>query len=1674
MTCKIIRNEDSTIDHVIKEDGSRSSLFDHLVRRINMTPNLVEETKLAIGKDTVNRQDAALMLYAEVTSKEFNNIFESGELGNNEHFLVNGEPNPIYVDRYFGFIVNNRLVDTTSKKELRKLTNSSNLMKREVANILSNMERSVPIKYISRYEADKKGMRLGIKGAYSPVNDTIYLIKGQNNYEDTIFHEMIHAATTSYLNTNMEARAKMLELLNEVKEGVSKLGYEPSTMQALSNIDEFLVGILTDQRLANLINSIPGKRKTLWNRVLDFINSIFNNQGLDKSYNDALKEVLDITNRAVGNFVPTYKSKEFLYSQNLTDTEIQNLINNIELNSSNLELNSTNKDLYIDKSGNLFLRVSNKMKQIIPSPFMNSKNGERARSFGTQIDAIPDLVYEGKSLEEVKSEVRKLTFQDSKATLHSRYPVPDSVIEENYRRFTEFFQSRPNSKFLFQVRLSDMDAKIAGTADIVEVTETGQVNIFDVKTSRFPFKGKYYENYKGRNYGPATGHAMQLSLYAYMFHKTYGMQVSNIGVIGVHLNMKKDGKKYTGEIVSSNYNDNIRADYQSQLVAMAVSKPAVDESGNINTEASEHSALVDRIKQVLYKRTQNLISSVARSGQDTEYTQLKEKQKLEIALERLKGVDAVESVLRFIESSNAQVKVVAEQMERGAKALSQGKNVLESMHVVNYLAETLQSYQDILIDIENSLKLDGQKGYAARHDVDSPFALVNESLNIIRTELNRYSDVTKPLIANTLSKEAGDDTKYNAEIKDRIQRVNKQLQVLNKELQVAESEYSIKPTNKLQSKIKNLKGRIKYQEKRREAVLAVEQNENIILDLLNKLPKDITSITKLLTPAISTTDKALSLFAKFVKNQLERVRINALDKGREIGKAVEAYKKATKLSGNNPAEFNKGLYKTITVVKGVQTEDGTYQVYESDEIHIVDRFDSATHFAKRKAFYEQYNNLILNGDINGARELRNSFVGSNYSVVQNSEEVLDRYIKLVDDGVWTEQEFVEWASRVADVNSLTQDNEGAYQDAINKIQSGQYRLTLGNPFLEPIMEESTEWKELYNEDGTAKNPKGKFHKILYDIYMQAQEMVPKHKRSGTRIPSIRKSNYDTVVEAKSFMDGGKTLFKNMAAESIFVSPEDVERYGEDGTIPVMFSWSMPSSEVSLDLASSIFKYYDQAMRHNILSEIEPTAKATLKAFASRQVESSGEVNKLASKLGINTKKTTKGIDSNSYALLESFIDKVFYGKTQDKSKNTIITTPIGMVDLNKATDTLIRTAAFTQLGGWNPLLNMTNAIQGKIANAIERIGSPYYTKASRKWAELEFSRVARSLLEDFGKPYPQSFYGQLFGRYDPMQGEFQDKFGRNLTQSQIKRLMSTDTWFFGQHAGELWVSSTQWLAMMRATKVLDATGQETTLDRAYTLNKDGDLVIKEGYKGINGESIELVEQTTRNRVHGVNKELQGVYNDIDSPDLKKFWYGRLLLMYRSFIEPGMRRRYGAYRVDQEIDDTREGFYSSFINMWREDKKELFKVINPFAKEGDYFTNLEKENARKAAAELALIGTLFVSAMLMANADWDDEPETAYVMYLTLRTQRELSFFSNPQSAMEIVSSPFVAFSIIKKAYKFIDSIMPWNITETYERDTGMWQKGDPKAIARFLQLLGVTGYSTNPEYAVEIMQKVGM
>ena len=213
-------------------------------------------------------------------------------------------------------------------------------------------------------------------------------------------------------------------------------------------------------------------------------------------------------------------------------------------------------------------------------------------------------------------------------------------------------------------------------------------------------------------------------------------------------------------------------------------------------------------------------------------------------------------------------------------------------------------------------------------------------------------------------------------------------------------------------------------------------------------------------------------------------------------------------------------------------------------------------------------------------------------------------------------------------------------------------------------------------------------------------------------------------------------------------------------------------------------------------------------------------------------------------------------------------------------------------------------------------------------------------------------------------------------------------------------------------------------------------------------------------------------------------YGKLLMLFRSWLLPGIRRRYGhgggsTLRIDEELGTVTQGMYISFWNMLRESVGNREFIHTTYKK----MSEMEQQNAKRTATELsAMVGAAALVAAL-ANLDDDEESWASnFILYQAKRYHMEVTQW-NPLGlggeTFRMMRSPTATARPVEKGIDLLQQLgnelgyvtgMPW-VDEGdifYQRRTGRFNKGDRKIRKDFEDLLpiwrGVTR-SGSPEEA---------
>jgi hypothetical protein len=1044
----------------------------------------------------------------------------------------------------------------------------------------------------------------------------------------------------------------------------------------------------------------------------------------------------------------------------------------------------------------------------------------------------------------------------------------------------------------------------------------------------------------------------------------------------------------------------------------------------------DFSDLVDKIKLFLKRKLAMLEKQrvTKKTEKEAEYREL---------IKTIDDVTGIESINMFLEDS--YVKAV--QAERNFSSLLKNIDKLdkkEAMQRLTALNDFAYGYS-ILDEIADADIVDffnrPTKGVRKNESI-TPEEMLDYAIRTREKIKRKYINIGLPLMAGFLSNQLPADNKRAL---DEINALENQLEKLNT---------NPKATPKYkESESKRIEERI---EKYKSSLL----DQDSLTKMLKEASKDTDVIDFLFSPLISSEDSVLALFAKAIKSQLEKGRMDDIRTKEELVPKFEEYADSVSASRDNPAKFNEGLYEVLEfTTKDPETGEDTI----IKRAAFVQKFDMNKFKKAQKALYDSVGEKPIVSEMPSKEEIKalkeyNRKVGEWFrdNKVAKPQDVIDKIMsdkeKERDAKIITDEEYNEWLSSVKYTHmNGTVTYKGELSQPSNK-------------YLNP------NWEALYDSNDKPKNAKGKYHKYLLDQYLSAQEKIPNYQRPGYLLPSIEKTDIE-----RALTNGVKNLVKTNIEEAGKIKSYDTEfglaDLSESGVkfIPVYYTQPMALEDVSLDLARSVLMFNSMANRYDAINEVYGEIKMFKTIIGEREVpetNSKGQriIDSFAQKHGY-TEFLRKNGEKWSQRHVDAFIDMVVFGEMQKAEE-------IFGLSAAKLTNTITGFSAITSIA-MDVLKGVANNLQGNIQLIIEANSSEFFSKKNLVKGKSTYAKAIPGFLSDFGKSTPESFGGKLVEFYDALQGEFKDQYGKNVSQSMAMKLMRTDTLFFNQHFGEHEIQVSSMFSLMDNTFVTDNnTGEQITLLEAHQ---------KYGTFGVfdNTSYTEKERQAFQNRLHALSKRMHGVYNDFDKATAQRYSLGRLGMMYRKHVVPGYMRRFKNLGYDQELEAHTEGYYRTF---WHAFLKDLVTFKWNMIKGWSSYTPFQKAQVSRVLAETTIIMSLFALILVLtAMADDDDEEDMKknyaynFILYEAIRMRSETSSYISPIDAYRIFKSPTAAVSTAERLIRFTNQLLfTWDPEKLdYQRREGIWEKGDNKSWAYFLKLIGLTGYNITPEAAVE-------
>jgi len=262
--------------------------------------------------------------------------------------------------------------------------------------------------------------------------------------------------------------------------------------------------------------------------------------------------------------------------------------------------------------------------------------------------------------------------------------------------------------------------------------------------------------------------------------------------------------------------------------------------------------------------------------------------------------------------------------------------------------------------------------------------------------------------------------------------------------------------------------------------------------------RDIPFVDYLLTPAISSNNPIVALFAKTLKKAFENARQISLRTANQASLVFKEYASKSTASKDNVAAFNKPFYTRVKVY-----DHGSKSMV--DKMAFIQEIDMAAYNLEESKMWEQAGNITDPGAKNKFIEswyaqntqalpfedkvITNPKTGEKVVIQKGRKTLIEEKKELVDRKIITEKEFEYWLK-----NNQVEINGKMYYSRDFSVPS---KSKYGDPRYNSIQS----------------NPAQKsYYDYLISTYFKAQQRTPEGTRRGYILPSIAKTSIDRLVE----------------------------------------------------------------------------------------------------------------------------------------------------------------------------------------------------------------------------------------------------------------------------------------------------------------------------------------------------------------------------------------------------------------------------------------------------------------------------------------------------------------------------------------------------------------------------------
>lgn len=687
----------------------------------------------------------------------------------------------------------------------------------------------------------------------------------------------------------------------------------------------------------------------------------------------------------------------------------------------------------------------------------------------------------------------------------------------------------------------------------------------------------------------------------------------------------------------------------------------------------------------------------------------------------------------------------------------------------------------------------------------------------------------------------------------------------------------------------------------------------------------------------------------------------------------------------------------------------------------------------------------------------------NYLATMYDPKIIEQYDKLIH-----QKHFVENKEQEKEIEQKIQNWRAKYttNGKLNKeARSEKYRN------LNKSEKESLDFlkNQLQKDD---KSTFGK-DKLIFERFGETFYKLPSVSKSKAQlvresgIKEASKKTVDEIINMQADDEGYGLLDEDERFNKKVFSDEKDEQQNK---IPVYYRNKLKASDRSADVFSVVLANHYTTENFRNKNKIQADLQILSDVLENKKYIAFENGKSLVSRLlkGRFIKDTKK--QSNEQEALRSIMENRLYGIGEIQHN-------IAGVSANKVAS-FLNSWSSTVMLGFNYFAFMPNLLMGHTMTASEAIAGTDINLENYKNANVKYWKNFKGVLDDVSKTNPNNKVSLLIDHFEIL------SFGNNektkfLDHKKLRSLMTKDNTFFFSKMAEHNIQSVLMLSVLDNVKI---DGK-----KLYDLieAKNGKL----DFSKIDSQTLEK----TKFKIKKLIADNNGQYDTRMKSDAQRTWYGGMAYMFRKWIPRGATKRFqGVQNVNKKFGDfenieedatffsqesgrLEEGYYVSFMRMLLKAFKEYKgNVFKQYGKMTDYEKSNVKRTTFEFAVTLSMLGMYSIFSAMAKESDDGDDDLLYLQAYWFRRTVGELSFWYNIGDTLHMLRSPAASISFVEKLFKFTMEANPLTGWEAYQKDTGMFEKGDLKIQKRLKDITPIGNQLFRYEAAEDALNYIDM